>query len=137
MNRVIPFTLATLMMTLPLSAKEVSVGDGEIGREVYLEQCATCHGLNAKGQGPMAAILTLQPADLTALSRNNSGEFPLLRVVMRIDGREPLVSHGSPMPIFGDFFEGSGAALKTATGQPILTSQPIVDLVTYLQGLQN
>jgi len=40
------------------------------------------------------------------------------------------------MPIFGDFFEGRGVALKTASGQPIMTSQPVVDLVAWLESLQ-
>jgi hypothetical protein len=55
---------------------------------------------------------------------------------MRIDGRDPLVSHGSMMPVYGDFFEGTDVATKAETGQPIMTSQPIVDLLAYLQSLQ-
>jgi mono/diheme cytochrome c family protein len=136
MTRVLTHALAAIMLTTPAMAQDISDGDASVGNEIFLEQCATCHGRDGGGNGPMAAILTLQPTDLTALARQNAGLFPTLRVVMRIDGREPLVSHGSPMPIFGDFFEGSGAALKTNSGQPILTSQPIVDLVAFLQDLQ-
>ncbi len=66
-------------------------------------------------------------------SVNNGGEFPLIRVIKRIDGRDPLVSHGSPMPVYGDFFEGQDVSLKTAAGQPILTSRP----VAYLGSLQS
>ena len=84
----------------------------------------------------MASVLVIQPKDLTLLARENDGTFPTLRVVMRIDGREPLVSHGSPMPVYGDFFEGEDAALKAETGQPIMTSRAIVDLVAYLQEVQ-
>ncbi len=62
--------------------------------------------------------------------------FPVYRVLFRIDGRDPLVSHGSPMPIYGDFFEGEEAVIKAETGQPIMTSKPVVDLVTYLQEIQ-
>ena len=40
------------------------------------------------------------------------------------------------MPVYGDFFEGTDAATKAETGQPIMTSQPIVDLLAYLQTLQ-
>lgn len=57
-------------------------------------------------------------------------------MVKRIDGRDPLVSHGSPMPVYGFFFEGRDKALKTPSGQPILTSQPIIDLIAHLQTLQ-
>jgi len=57
--------------------------------------------------------------------------------VMRIDGRDPLVSHGSAMPVYGQFFQqGADVPIKAPSGQPILTSEPIVDLVVYLQSLQ-
>ena len=58
-------------------------------------------------------------------------------VVQRIDGRDPLVSHGSPMPVYGPYFEGQDTAIKTDVGQPILTSKPIADLVAYLKTLQS
>ena len=84
----------------------------------------------------MASVLLIQPSDLTELKAGNEGTFPLLRVVRRIDGRDPLVSHGSPMPVYGDFFEGDDTALKTASGQPLMTSRAIADLVAYLEELQ-
>lgn len=110
--------------------------DARAGQETYERYCAACHGLEGSGHGPMRAVLTLLPADLTALQAGNGGKFPFGRVVRRIDGRDPLVSHGSPMPIYGGFFEGRDVAMKTDEGQPILTSQPVVDLVAYLQSLQ-
>lgn len=110
--------------------------DAQIGRDLYLKHCATCHGMEADGRGPMAPALVVQPKDLTALAAENEGVFPLLRVVRRIDGREPLVSHGSAMPVYGEFFEGDDTAMKTVSGQPILVSRAIADLVTYLQGIQ-
>ncbi|MEZ5675657.1 MAG: cytochrome c [Thalassovita sp.] len=110
--------------------------EAEIGRALYVKHCATCHGQAANGNGPMAPALVVQPKDLTRLSAENNGEFPLLRVVRRIDGREPLVSHGSAMPVYGEFFEGDDTALKTASGQPVLVSRAIADLVAYLLSLQ-
>ena len=112
-------------------------GDAAEGRELYLEFCATCHGVDATGGGPMATVLVLQPTDLTALSAGGEGRFPRARVVQRIDGRDPLVSHGSPMPVYGGFFEGEDVALRTDSGQPIMTSKPIADLVSYLETLQD
>ncbi len=35
------------------------------GRQTYQENCATCHGLDGKGDGPAAANLLPKPADLT------------------------------------------------------------------------
>ncbi len=109
--------------------------DTEAGAELYDLHCAVCHGAEARGNGPLAPALLLQPPGLRDLTERH-GAFPTLRVVSRIDGRDPLVSHGSPMPVYGPFFEGDDAAMKTESGQPIMTSQPIVDLVAYLKEIQ-
>ncbi len=116
-------------------ATQAGAQDAEMGAELYQHYCATCHGIDATGHGPMAGVLVIQPADLTKLA-GEDGVFPTARVVARIDGRDPLVSHGSPMPVYGPYFDGQDTSMKTPEGQPILTSQPIVDLVAYLQTLQ-
>lgn len=111
--------------------------DADIGRSHYYTHCATCHGLEGRGDGPMAGVLTVPPTNLTELAAQNGGTFPLIRVVKRIDGRDPLVAHGSPMPVFGDYFEGSfDVPMKAPSGQPIFASRPVVDLVAYLRELQ-
>lgn len=109
--------------------------DVETGAQLYQHYCATCYGLDATGHGPMAGVLVIQPTNLKTLN-NAEGVFPTARVVGRIDGRDPLVSHGSPMPVYGPYFEGNDTAIKTPAGQPILTSKPIADLVAYLKTLQ-
>ncbi|MEX1234111.1 MAG: c-type cytochrome [Roseovarius sp.] len=119
------------MVGWPATAQDVSEG-----KRLFESRCATCHGINADGDGPMAPALLLQPTDLTRLERKNDGQFPLKRVVWRIDGRDPLVSHGSPMPVYGDFFEGRNTVLKNTSGQSITTSRPIADLVVWLQSVQ-
>ncbi|WP_425099640.1 c-type cytochrome [Tropicibacter sp. S64] len=124
--------LLAITLTTPVLAQ-----DADIGRAHYHTHCATCHGLEGRGDGPMAGVLLIKPVNLTELSARNGGTFPLERVVMRIDGRDPLVSHGSPMPVFGDYFEGSyDVAIKAPSGQPVMTSRPVVDLVAYLQEIQ-
>jgi hypothetical protein len=40
------------------------------------------------------------------------------------------------MPIYGSFFEDRDVGLRTERGQTMLTSQPVVDLVAYLETLQ-
>ena len=128
--RLIPLVLA-LGLAAPVAAQDVEQGEALFG--FY---CATCHGNSATGNGPMSPSLVVAPADLTTLTAGNEGVFPTTRVVMRIDGRDPLVSHGSMMPVYGDFFEGTDVATKAETGQPIMTSQPIVDLLAYLESIQ-
>lgn len=127
-------TVLTLVLSgLAAGAVAQDVAEGET---LYRLHCASCHGLEARGGGPMAPVLVLQPIDLTRLQAENDGVFPRVRVVMRIDGRDPLVSHGSPMPVYGYFFEGNDRPLKAESGQPIMTSKPVVDLVAYLESIQ-
>lgn len=126
----------SVIATLGLMALPAAAQDAGEGRVLFRNHCATCHGIEATGHGPMAGVLVIKPADLTQLSAGNGGVFPVERVVRRIDGRDPLVSHGSPMPVYGFFFEGRDVPLKMPNGQPMLTSAPIVDLVAFLQEVQ-
>ena len=128
--RAIPLVLA-MGLASPVGAQDAVQGEALFG--FY---CATCHGISATGNGPMSPSLVVAPTDLTTLAARSDGVFPTNRVVMRIDGRDPLTSHGSMMPVYGDFFEGTSVATKAETGQPIMTSQPIVDLLAYLKALQ-
>lgn len=132
--KLIQITLCAMLMHPMASAMAQDV---EEGADLYRIHCATCHGIEARGHGPMAGVLVIKPVDLTTLQAGNDGVFPTERVVRRIDGRDPLVSHGSPMPVYGFFFEGDDTAFKTPSGQPILTSRPIVDLVAFLQSVQS
>lgn len=126
----------SLALVIALFSGSAFAQDIREGQEIFEVYCTACHGLEGRGNGPMSAILTLLPTDLTQLSRESGGEFPTARVVARIDGRDPLVAHGSPMPVFGEYFEGRGVALSDESGQRIMTSQPVVDLVEYLRDIQ-
>ncbi len=128
----LPLTILALCLATPALAQ-----DADIGRALYHTHCATCHGMEGQGDGPMSGVLTIKPVNLTELQAGNGGTFPLKRVVKRIDGRDPLVSHGSPMPVYGDYFEQTfDIPIKAPDGQPILTSQPVVDLISYLREIQ-
>lgn len=79
-----------------------------MGRTTYRLSCASCHGADAKGNGPVAEYLKVPPADLTKITARNGGEFPKDRVRASIDGREPARGHGSSdMPVWGNVFESS------------------------------
>lgn len=126
-----------LAITLAIVAAPAMAQDPVEGAALFQGFCAACHGHDARGDGPMAAILEVLPADLTALSAENGGTFPAARVAQRIDGRDPLLAHGGPMPLFGEFFAADPDAMtKTEAGQPMLTSRPIADLIAWLETIQ-
>ena len=47
-------------------AEPYATASVEGGARLYAENCALCHGVDGKGDGPAAASLTVRPADLTA-----------------------------------------------------------------------
>lgn len=115
----------------------VAAQDAASGAVLYADFCAVCHGAGAEGDGPMAEVLTVPPPDLTALEAD--GAFPVVRVARQIDGRDPLLAHGGPMPLYGSWFEGRGpdVAVQGPAGQPVMLSQPIADLIAYLMEVQS
>src|SRR5262245_29006610 len=77
------------------------------GQDLFTFYCATCHGHDGKGNGPIAAVLKVAPADLTQLRRRNGGTFPRERLVGFIAGGGPTLNgvHGSTeMPVWGPIF---------------------------------
>lgn len=55
------------------------------GRQMYAGYCASCHGMDGRGHGLLASRLTVQPADLTQLSRTHQGKYPSARVMAVIE----------------------------------------------------
>jgi mono/diheme cytochrome c family protein len=77
------------------------------GRAMFDTYCTSCHGKEAKGDGPAAAALKKPPADLTRISARNNGAFPIEKIRRFIDGRENVASHGTrDMPVWGGLFIG-------------------------------
>ena len=69
------------------------------GAELYVRYCASCHGPNGTGDGPVARGLDPRPADLT------HSTLGLAELVERIDGRRTIPAHGSSdMPVWAEVF---------------------------------
>jgi mono/diheme cytochrome c family protein len=116
------------------SAQEIDV---EAGKNLFLNSCWQCHGIDAKGFGPMAEMLAIETPDLTELSKRNGGVFPTEAVAMQIDGRSPLLAHGGEMPIFGPSLESDqNVALRMNSGQQMMTGLPLANVIVYLESLQ-
>ncbi len=74
----------------------------DLGKIEYQSRCSSCHGTDAKGDGPIADQLKIPPADLTQLAKKNGGVFPLNAVYEKIDGRQEVKAHGPrEMPVWG------------------------------------
>lgn len=76
--------------------------DLDAGKSEFQSSCATCHGADGKGKGPLSEQLKVAPADLTVLAKKNNGVFPVNAVYETIYGIRRIIAHGPPdMPIWG------------------------------------
>jgi mono/diheme cytochrome c family protein len=133
MKRVIA-TLACLAATGTTTGAVAQ--DARIGERLYARYCTACHGATGAGDGPMVRVLTVDPPDLTRLAAQNDGAFPRRRVIWRIDGRDPILAHGNEMPVYGDLLTGARLEIRDETGETIRSTQPMADLLAFLEGLQ-
>src|SRR5215471_10227139 len=103
----------------------------DFGEMAYRTSCADCHGIDGKGDGPMAARLKAKPTDLTVEAKNNNGEFPFEPIYDTIDGRKPTpTSSPRHMPIWGQAFLSFG---PDSQGIPRNRISAIIDYLKRIQ----
>jgi mono/diheme cytochrome c family protein len=101
------------------------------GKEMFVSYCASCHGRDAKGDGPAATSLKVLPADLTGLAKRNGGKYPADKVTSILRGQTNLIPHGDQeMPVWGPVF------WKMSGGHEEVVQQRIANLNRYLETLQ-
>jgi len=123
--------LATFVVSPAFAGEPVDVKAVGAGRGLFLQYCASCHGTDAKGAGPVAASLKGAVPDLTVLPRKD-GEFDAARVRTSIDGTKAKAPHGSrEMPVWGKVFENR--AVKSGDGW---AQADIASLTQYIKSIQ-
>lgn len=118
----------------PASQQQMMAADPiERGRASFETFCASCHGVDGKGGGPVADVLTTPPADLTQLRERHDGAFPADTVYAYIDGRQDVQAHGTrEMPVWGNVW-------SEADEEPVSRDEVdlrIRELVEYIRTLQ-
>jgi mono/diheme cytochrome c family protein len=101
------------------------------GKEMFVSYCASCHGKDAKGDGPAANALKQLPADLTTLAKRNGGKYPSDKVTSILRGQTTLMAHGDQeMPVWGPVF------WRLSQGHEEQVQMRIANLNRYLETLQ-
>lgn len=105
------------------------------GVEMYERLCASCHGADGKGGGPVAPLIKIEVPDLTRIAARDGGEFPAEDVRRTIDGRWDRRAHGArDMPVWGWEFYGSATSDDAAERAKV--DSMINRLVDYLRTIQ-
>jgi mono/diheme cytochrome c family protein len=111
-----------------INAGKTSPADGP---NMYKSYCASCHGVNGKGNGAVASQLSTRPTDLTALAVGNRNRFPSVHVIAVIDQGTNIQASGSAgMPAWGPVF----ASMNKTTQYE--KHQRETNLSRYLEALQ-
>lgn len=107
------------------------------GKADYLVHCASCHGVNGTGDGPVAELLKRRPTDLTRLSERNGGRFPEKRAFEVIDGSAVVKAHGTrEMPVWGEMFSVQAANPYNRPQTEREVRARIERLIGYLKSIQ-
>ena len=137
MVQMIPFgrfatAMAIVCLLAPPAAAERSESK-EPGRAEFVKYCASCHGLDGKGEGPVAESLVDTPADLTMLGARYGMPLPTSTLLRKVDGTRLTKAHGTTdMPVWGDeLFEGMRGPERTTH-----VRGTILVILRYLETIQ-
>jgi mono/diheme cytochrome c family protein len=132
------FVMLALLFLLPACQGERA---GEVseealvagGRASFQAYCASCHGRDGKGDGPVADKLTVVPADLTKIAALRDGVFPREYVLQTIDGRAGMQVHGTrTMPVWGQIWRSDASDDNTE----VEVERIVNELLHYLESIQ-
>jgi len=128
--------MATLSFASLALAGDKDLGKDDVrdGQKYFVRYCASCHGTNGTGDGPVAKSLTKQPANLRLLSDRFGSPLPAAKLAELIDGRDAVRAHGtSDMPVWGERLYAMGAGDRGELG----ISEIIGKIVAYLDTIQD
>jgi mono/diheme cytochrome c family protein len=116
----------------PSTQTAEAVVSGTAGDSLFRSYCASCHGTSAQGDGPLADVLRVRPADLTRIAKHGGDKFDADKVYRIIDGRKPVKGHGgTDMPVWGDAFKQSSDGYSEEA-----VKARIKAIVSYLESIQ-
>ena len=99
------------------------------GQKLYMQYCASCHGADGKGGGPVAPSLKTFIPDLTTIEKRE-GKFDQNKVQQIISGEIGYTAHGQKdMPVWGYIFR------QKAGGQMVATAN-VFALAKYIKSIQ-
>jgi mono/diheme cytochrome c family protein len=120
-------TLAFGGAVLALAGCDATPAARPTGAEDYAMYCATCHGVDGRGDGAKVA-------DLTGIAARNGGSFPRARVMTQIWG----YARATPtpgMPAFSTLLQSETVLYDSGDGIATPTPLRLVQLSEYLEAL--
>ncbi len=128
----VSLVISTVLGTLGTASVNAADYSAMSGEQLYVRFCASCHGIEGRGDGPVAQSFASKIPDLTLIARRHGGEFQRDWVERTIDGRDKIAAHGAyTMPVWGEDFSQIGEPDAERAARTIIGR-----LVDYLGTLQ-
>ena len=136
--------LIVVSLAFELAAPVWAQGVDE-GKFLFASSCASCHGIDGNGNGPLLAVLNVAPPDLAVLAKKNGGVFPVSTIYEVIDGRKTIAAHGTRnMPVWGFLytpsqlpnFEQTKNYIDPAFNPEAVARARILAIIDYLNRIQ-
>jgi len=149
--RKIALGLLLLSVASPAALADKNVSDS--AKADFVSYCASCHGVDGKGNGPLAPTLKVAPSDLTVISKKNKGNFPYTMIRKTIESTELGLAraHGPrEMPVWGPVFSqepegpvpgataGGGGMYSVGAVQcaHLAARARVINIVDYIESIQ-
>ena len=143
------YTITKWLTTITGAAAPLLVGGAVWAADAEMEQakadfqtyCASCHGPDADGDGPVASELVTKPPSLKHIAKRRGGVFDAGEVYRVVDGRDMPRAHGTPeMPVWGVLFAFQAQASGILQDQVVESEKAarlrIERLIKYLESIQ-
>ena len=125
--------LAVAWMAFANTAFAVDLS-GYSGEQLFRRFCASCHGVDAQGNGAVSSSLAVITPDLTRITKRHGGQFPAERIHQIVDGRLTRPPHGTrDMPVWGWEFSRVDGDDEAARAR---AEETIAKLVEFLRSVQ-
>lgn len=123
-----------LIAVLVVASRTLVYAAEPSGAQLYRQFCASCHGADGRGSGPVAPALRKPATDLTTLAERAGGHFDEGEVMAIIDGYRMVATHGPrEMPVWGAIFDEELKGQPYAAYTVLLRSKV---LAQYLGSIQ-
>jgi mono/diheme cytochrome c family protein len=137
-TRKMKWTRLALAAVLTVSTTVWAQGKVDLGKREFDTNCASCHGVSGKGNGPLGELLKRSASDLTTLQKRNGGVFPMARTYEIIEGGGVLEHGTRDMPIWGREYSIKAAEyyVDAPYNQEGYVRARILTLLEYVSRLQ-
>ena len=125
------------LLMVPLLLMGTTIEKTTTGKTLYLQNCVSCHGVDGKGDGPVAARLSTQPPDLTRIAARRNGVWPALEIMEILSGYSRNILPREDMPIIVDLLDNEMSEFDRGNGEPILMPTKLIAIANYLEALQD